>query len=69
MKERLEDVSELAVPNLAGNVSQLAAWHECQQIEPIFQWKLTEIFDSSPFLLKKINGRKLTQAFHKLTVF
>jgi hypothetical protein len=50
MKERLEDASELEVPNLVSNVPQLVAWHQCQQIEPVFQWKLAEIFDS--FLLK-----------------
>jgi hypothetical protein len=44
MEERLNDVGELAVPNLGDNIPKLTAWHKCQQIVPIFQWKLAEIF-------------------------
>jgi hypothetical protein len=44
MEEGLNDVGELAVPNLGDNISQLTAWHGCQQMEPIFQWELTEIY-------------------------
>jgi hypothetical protein len=45
MKEGLDDVGELAIPNLGDNIPQLTTRHECQQIVPIFQWKLAEIVE------------------------
>jgi hypothetical protein len=44
MEERLDDFGELAVPNLGDNIPQLTARHKCQQIVPIFQWKLAGNF-------------------------
>jgi hypothetical protein len=49
MEERLDDISELAVPNFGDSISKLIARHEWQQIVPILQskfteqWKFTEI--------------------------
>jgi hypothetical protein len=48
MEERLDDVGELAVPNLGDNIPKLTAWHGRQQIVPIFQWQLTEICANFP---------------------
>jgi hypothetical protein len=44
MKEGLDDFGELAMPNLGDNIPQLTARHKCQQIVPIFQWKLAGNF-------------------------
>jgi hypothetical protein len=41
----LDDLSEVVVPNFGDNNSQLTARHQCQQIVPIFQWKLAEIVE------------------------
>jgi hypothetical protein len=38
----LNDVGELSVPNLGDNIPKLIALHKCQQIVPIFLWKLAE---------------------------
>jgi hypothetical protein len=43
VEKRLNDVGELAVPYLGDNIPKLTARHKCQQIVPIFPWKLAEI--------------------------
>jgi hypothetical protein len=43
MQEWLDNAGESAVPNLWDNLAKLCAWHQCQQIVPIFQRELAEI--------------------------
>jgi hypothetical protein len=44
MEEGLDYVGEIIVPNFSDDIPKLNARHKFQQVEPIFQWKLTEIF-------------------------
>jgi hypothetical protein len=58
MEEGLDNVGKLAVPNLGYTIPKLTARHKCQQIVPIFQWKLAGNFNFivAFFLLKDENS-------------
>jgi hypothetical protein len=47
MQELLDNCGEFAVPNYGHNFGQLAAWHKCQQIEPILRRELTELMSKN----------------------